>query len=1517
MLRRCNRLASSRRLGTRSCPYFWRPAFEPLEDRRLLSAVVTNSLDSGAGSLRQAILDTNATLGLDDITFNIPGAGPHTIAPLSQLPTITDPVFIDGWSEPDFAGSPVIELDGGGVVTTGLRIESGFSTVRGLAIGNFDAGLELDVVGGNQVVGNYIGVDADGVTARPNVLRGISVTSDGNNIGSTLPQDRNVISDNTNIGIYIASADAIQIRGNYIGVLPDGVSPAGNFTGVHVIGIASNITIGGTTAEARNVISGNNEGVYIDSQGANNVVQGNYLGVGADGTSKVANVDGLVVYTGATDVTIGGITPGARNVFANSKTGIWVFSSDATRIQGNYIGVLADGVTAAGNQMGVQVDGTASNTTIGGTTEAARNIISGNGTGVRALSAGANNVVQGNFIGLGANGLTVVPNLDGIYVQDGGFAIGGLVSGARNVIVGNTNNGVWLSSTDNVQVQGNYIGVLPDGITAAGNPHNGVVLDGAAENTTIGGTTSAARNIISGNGAGISTFSIGLNNVVQGNYIGVGADGVTAVPNLDGIHVHDDGLTIGGVVSGARNVIAGNILSGILLDSATGVQVQGNYIGLLPDGVTAADNFTGVLLEGTASNNMIGGSDAAARNIISANTHGVRVQDASLNNTIRGNSIYANAQLGIDLGSNGPTPNDADDADSGPHGLQNFPVITSASHGAATHVIGTIASTANTTFHIDFYANAAAGLSGLGEGERYLGSVTVITDGAGNASFDVNGLGASQSSEFITATATGPEGTSEFSTGIDPLSPFVDLNGAPGGTDRTVTWTNAGAVIIPDAAAALVTDTGTIASLTATIPVAQSGDALSATASGGITVSYDAGNQILKLTGVASAAAYQTVLRTIKYNNILGGPGAGSFIVNFVANDGSVNSATAVGTVAVVVAPRVDLNGNQIAGGNNYTSTWSNLGAVNIADPFVGVVFDGQAPNLISMTATLVSPAAGDALSATAAGGISISYDATNGILKMSNNATQANYQTVLRSVKYTSSIPVNLISKTVNFVGTDAVSSSPTAVATITIAPLKLDLNGDLALGTGYNTFWTNTGAVNITGSTGVTATTVVDGKAANLSSVTATIVGVHAGDLLSATASGGITVSYDVTNQVLNMTGSDTLANYQTVLRSVKYDNSSGGPGTSPITVNFLATNTLAHTSAATSTVQIVLSGAQVVGRQLFYNQSGTSSPLRYDGNNAAINSNDDNAIALDKVAYIPNGVASTFANVSSYSKGINGLMIDLAGTHGSVVEPGDYIFRVGNNNTPAASWSLAPAPASISVRAGAGVGGSDRIEIIWNTGDITKKWLQVVMKTDAGTDTGLAQLAGYTAGYGDVFYFGNALADSGLGDTSTLANVDSTDELEARNHPQTVFQTVLITNIRDYNRDAIVDTTDALLSRNNATTGLAGASPSLRFLLLAAGSPPNAPEGDGGDGGGDGGGGGGSVPSAVAMTSGSSSTSESTPTWLADSLSSSSASGSNGGGATGTALLQLLGEEDSQDGGDEDDDELTSLLADLGLE
>jgi hypothetical protein len=237
---------------------------------------------------------------------------------------------------------------------------------------------------------------------------------------------------------------------------------------------------------------------------------------------------------------------------------------------------------------------------------------------------------------------------------------------------------------------------------------------------------------------------------------------------------------------------------------------------------------------------------------------------------------------------------------------------------------------------------------------------------------------------------------------------------------------------------------------------------------------------------------------------------------------------------------------------------------------------------------------------------------------------------------------------------------------------------------------------------------------------------------------------------------------------------------------------------------------------GRRLFYNQSGTAT--RYDGNNLAINASDDLAIATDKTAYLWEAAgAATFANVSSYSKGINGIMYDISGSHPNI-SADDFIFRVGNNNSPA-TWATANAPTSISVRAGAGVNGSDRVVIIWNTGAPIKQWLNVIVLANA--DTGLAQAVGYPAGHGDSFFFGSAPGNSGLGDTAINATVNATDEIGARNNPASLAANIPITNIYDYDRNARVSAADQILARNNATNP----TTVLKFLNLT--STPAAPE------------------------------------------------------------------------------------------
>jgi hypothetical protein len=211
-------------------------------------------------------------------------------------------------------------------------------------------------------------------------------------------------------------------------------------------------------------------------------------------------------------------------------------------------------------------------------------------------------------------------------------------------------------------------------------------------------------------------------------------------------------------------------------------------------------------------------------------------------------------------------------------------------------------------------------------------------------------------------------------------------------------------------------------------------------------------------------------------------------------------------------------------------------------------------------------------------------------------------------------------------------------------------------------------------------------------------------------------------------------------------------------------------------------ILNIVGVAGRYVFYNQSS------FDGNNDGINAADDAAIATDKSAYLPGSGVATTANMTSYSRGINGIMIDLASTHGAITAS-DFIFKVGNDDSPA-GWTTAPAPTAVSVRPGAGVGGTDRIEITWASGAIANQWLEVVLKgNDAAggfdTNTGLAA--------SDVFFWGNKVGDSGSSSPADKFDTSSTDAAQ-------VFATIgsgkPVTDLRDYNRDGGVDSSDAAL-------------------------------------------------------------------------------------------------------------------------
>jgi hypothetical protein len=280
-----------------------------------------------------------------------------------------------------------------------------------------------------------------------------------------------------------------------------------------------------------------------------------------------------------------------------------------------------------------------------------------------------------------------------------------------------------------------------------------------------------------------------VGDAVDGNYIGVDVTGTEALGNTySGVYVGSGSgfsdnppgsasdATIGGTSVGAGNVISTNGNFGVWISGAgaTGVLVEGNKIGTDASGWTDAlgNSLDGIRIDSGASNNTIGGTVAGAGNIIAFNAgNGVTVgddaSDASTGNAILGNAIYANSQLGIDLGNDGVTLNDSS-GHTGPNLFQDFPVLSSAilANGSTT-ITGTLSASPDTTYRVEFFSNVVADQTGYGQGQTFLTFASVTTDGTGAASFSVQTPNPVATGLFISATATDPNGnTSEFSADI-------------------------------------------------------------------------------------------------------------------------------------------------------------------------------------------------------------------------------------------------------------------------------------------------------------------------------------------------------------------------------------------------------------------------------------------------------------------------------------------------------------------------------------------------------------------------------------------------------------------------------------------------------------------------------------------------------------------------------------------------------------------------------
>ena len=559
-----------------------------LHTARAAIHTVTNTDDSGPGSLRAAITSANGAFGPDEIEFTIPGTGVRTINVLTPLPPILQRLTIDGYTQPGSLPNtqPVgnnanilIEIRGNSAPSgvNGLTAATGVVTIRGLAIGGFKGnGIVLQSGGGSLIEGCFIGTNPDGATLNANSGGIYLQDSAANTIGGATPGGRNVIVGDVNPAIYQANAtgNSNVIRGNYIGVNAAGTQVLG--TG-GILLLSSNNLIGSTSAESRNVISCvGRYGIELSGAAAtfNNIV-GNYIGLTADGATPLFQDQSGVYIGGASNNRVGGSDEddgsadgivASRNVIVAKSAGIVVAGGIETAstnvIRGNFIGTLANGSQPSGelNSGAAVLLVDATNNVIGGDVAGAGNVLANYEAGILIFgsrpSSGGNSV-QGNFIGTNAANDPFLGNFRaGVLIAPPSTnnVIGG-DSPARGNVIGRCGVGLEITADDNF-IRGNYIGISRDG-SAIPNVGSGVLVSGSGNR--IGGGVGEGNRIARNGEDGVTVRSGGRRNAIVANSIyenGTGAGGI-GIDLTVGDSASGDGLTAndaGDVDNGANDL---------------------------------------------------------------------------------------------------------------------------------------------------------------------------------------------------------------------------------------------------------------------------------------------------------------------------------------------------------------------------------------------------------------------------------------------------------------------------------------------------------------------------------------------------------------------------------------------------------------------------------------------------------------------------------------------------------------------------------------------------------------------------------------------------------------------------------------------------------------------------------------------------------------------------------------------------------------------------------------------------
>ena len=667
---------------------------------------VTNTDDTGTGSLRQAILDANARPGLDYVTFDVPGAGPHTIRPVSDLPKITDSITIDGYTQPGAqpnslsVGSDAIllvELDGVNIRSgsrSGLRLDKvSNSVIRGLVVNRFRASGILvggPAGGGHAIEGNFVGTDVTGTLDRGNGA-GINVGNSLDNlIGGVATGTRNVLSGNGQWGFVVQGAliptSGNRVQGNYVGVAADGVTPLGNDDeGIRVSGInTSSALIGGTIPGAGNVIAHNRDGIDAGS-GVFPTILGNSifdnLRLGIDRRSRPndppdTEVQNYPVVGSAIGVDDATVVSGYLQTRPNETLRVEFFANETIEPTGfgegkKFLGAIdttsdATGLAHFSATLGVDLaDGT---------------MITATSTGTIGTSAFSARILVGDVL----QSVNVVNTTDD---SDDGVCDQQHCSLREAIHESNNHPGLneihfALEPAAMTIVLDRSLPWITEAVTIDGTTQPGfngtpiveihadpLVFQPGLE--ILGGGSTVRGLVLNGNMGiklGIGSFghvvgefeksvnAIAGDNRIVGNFVGTDRTGTVALSGGN-VYVRSDGNVIGGTAPQDRNLISG--ISAVPFVPTAGLyiggddnDVQGNYIGTDVTGTQAisSDRF-GIYVEGR--DNRIGGTQAGAGNVISGNPRGGVFVISVVNATIQGNRIGTDFTGTAALGNGG------------------------------------------------------------------------------------------------------------------------------------------------------------------------------------------------------------------------------------------------------------------------------------------------------------------------------------------------------------------------------------------------------------------------------------------------------------------------------------------------------------------------------------------------------------------------------------------------------------------------------------------------------------------------------------------------------------------------------------------------------------------------------------------------------------------------------------------------------------------------------------------------